>query len=267
MGGPRALFGRYWKADSLIHRLDPRFKVLGTLGLVVIVFCAQNFWALGFLALVFMGLFLLGRIPLGQALRSILPLSFIIAITMLFNIFIGQGGAVYLDWGWVKISETGVYTAFFVGLRLLLLLLSGSLLTLTTPSFDITEAFESLLSPLGRLGFPSHEFAFIMGLALRFVPMFVDEFHQIRVSQLSRGARLSTSPFRSGMGALLSLLVPLFASVFRHADILSAALDARCYHGAKGRTRLHPLSFQSRDIAAAVFLGVLLVLTLVISKL
>lgn len=250
-----ALFGRYWAADSPIHRLDPRTKVLGTLLLVVLIFSARNVAALGFAAVFLLALVLAARIPPLQALRSIAPLAFIVVLTGLFNLFFVQGGAVYVDWGWLRISEAGVAQAAFVSVRLGLLLLSGSLLTLTTTSMDITEAIERLLAPASRLGFPGHEFAFVLGTALRFLPQFAEEFHQIRVAQLARGAKLSTSPLRTGTAAINSLMVPLFASVFRHADTLSDAMEARCYHGAKGRTRLHPLAFGPGDAVAAMALA------------
>lgn len=263
----KALFGRYWKADSPLHRLDPRTKLLGTLALVAIVFLAGSFYALGFLAAAVLGLFALGRIPLLQALRSIAPLSFIILLTALFNLFFVQGGPIIADWGWLSISSAGIRSALFIGLRLTLLLLTGSLLTLTTPSLDITEAAERLLSPLARWGFPAHEFAFVMGLALRFLPQFVDEFRDIRTAQVARGASLATSPFRSGPAALSCLIVPLFASVFRHADTLSAAMDARCYHGSHGRMRLHPLRFAGRDRLAALALAALAAAVIALSLL
>lgn len=265
--GNDALFGRYWAADSFVHRLDPRTKLIGTIALVVIMFCAGNFWALGFVALVVVALFALARIPFTQALRSIAPLAFIIVLTALFNLFFVKGGEVYVDWGWLTISSEGATLAAFTAVRLTLLLLSGSLLTLTTTTLDITEAFERLLAPLRRIGVPAHEFALVMGIALRFLPQFVDEFRTIRAAQLSRGAKLASSPTRSGLSSLTSLLVPLFASAFRHADTLSAAMDARCYHGADGRTRLHPLAFGKKDAIAACALAVSLALTIVLSVL
>ena len=263
--GNDALFGRYWAADSVVHRLDPRTKLAGTLALIVIVFCAGNFWALGFAVLVVIGLFALARIPFTQALRSIAPLAFIIVLTVLFNLLFVQGGEVYADWGWMAITSEGVRTAAFVAVRLTLLLLSGSLLTLTTTTLDITEASERLLEPLRRLGVPAHEFALVLGIALRFLPQFVDEFRTIRAAQVARGAKLASSPTRSGLSGLTSLLVPLFTSAFRHADTLSAAMDARCYHGADGRTRLHPLAFTTRDATAAAALAVTLAITLTLS--
>ena len=259
-----ALFGRYWSADSAIHQLDPRTKLMGTLALVVILFCATSPLSLGVVAAFTVVLFALARIPLGQALRSIAPLSFIIVFTVLFNLFFVQGGDTYADWGWIKLTSQGVSTAAFIAVRLTVLLLTGSLLTMTTTTLDITEAFERLLSPLARVGVPAHEFALIMGIALRFLPQFMDEFRSIRAAQLARGAKLATSPTRSGLNGLTSLIVPLFTSAFRHADTLSGAMEARCYHGAHGRTRLHPLSFTSRDAMAAGIIAALFIVVIIL---
>ena len=262
-----ALFGRYWEAESPIHRLDPRIKITCTLVFVIAIFSAGNFEALGLLAAFTAALFAVARIPLGQALRSIAPLSFIIVLTALFNLFYIQGGAVLADWGWCSISEEGVRQAVFVAVRLTLLLLSGSLLTLTTTSLDITEAFEHLLGPFTRIGLPAHEFSLVLGIALRFLPQFVEEFRIIRAAQLTRGAKLATSPVKGGLAGLTSLLVPLFASAFRHADTLSGAMDARCYHGASGRTRLNPLRYTKADFLALAALAAVLALTVVLTVL
>lgn len=260
--GNSAIFGRYWSADSVIHRLDPRTKLLGAFALIIILFCATNPLQLGVVAAFTVLLFVIARIPLGQALRSIAPLSFIIVFTVLFNLFFVQGGTVYADWGWIRLTEQGVSTALFIAVRLTVLLLSGSLLTMSTTTLDITEAFERLLKPFARIGVPAHEFALILGIALRFLPQFVDEFRTIRAAQLARGAKLATSPTRSGLSGLTSLIVPLFTSAFRHADTLSGAMEARCYHGPVGRTRLHPLTFARRDAVAACLLAALLAIVL-----
>jgi energy-coupling factor transport system permease protein len=262
----QALFGRYWEADSVIHRLDPRTKFIGVICIMVIAFSAGNFPALGVVAVFALALPLIARIPIGQALRSIAPLSFIIVLTAIFNLFWVQGGATLVQWGFIQVSEEGVRMAAFVSIRLAILLLAGSMLTLTTTTLDITEAFERLLAPLARFGVPAHEFALILGIALRFLPQFAEELHTIRVAQLSRGAKLATSPTRRGIAGLTSLLVPLFASAFRHADTLANAMDARCYHGAQGRTRLHPLSFTRNDAIALVCLALLLAAVIVISR-
>lgn len=261
----KAMFGRYWPADSIIHRIDARTKLVGMIVLIVMLFLADNWPAMAFNAVMIMAFFAVARIPLNQAIRSILPILFIVILTVLFNVLFVQGGEVYLDLGWLRISEDGVKLALFVGLRLILLLLLGSLLTMTTTSMDITEGIERLLAPFWRIGLPVHEFAFVVGTALRFLPQFADEFRSIRAAQISRGARLSTSPVR-GVATLTSFMVPLFASVFRHADTLSEAMEARCYRGAIGRTRLHPLRFHGRDIVAAVCIAVFLITTVLLSK-
>lgn len=260
-----ALFGRYWEANSPIHRLDPRAKIVGTLLYIIAVFCASNFPALGVVAVFSIAFFAIARIPLLQALRSIAPLSFIIVLTAIFNLFYIQGGEVLASWAIFTISEEGVRQALFMTVRLTLLLLSGSLLTLTTTSFDITEALERLLAPLARIGVPAHEFSLVMGIALRFLPQFAEEFRTIRAAQLARGAKLATSPVKGGLSGLTSLLVPLFTSAFRHADTLSSAMDARCYHGAVGRTRLNPLKAGAPEAIALAVLTLLLALTIVVS--
>ena len=260
-----ALFGRYWAADSPLHHLDPRTKLLGTFALVVILFCATTPLALGVVTAFTVALFICARIPIGQALRSIAPLSFIIVLTALLNLLTMQTGDALIDWGWLRITDDGAHMALFIAVRVTTLLMSGSLLTLTTTTLDITEAFERLLGPLARIGVPAHEFALVMGIALRFLPQFTDEFRTIRAAQVARGAKLATSPTRSGLTGLTSLLVPLFTSAFRHADTLSAAMEARCYHGAVGRTRLHPLAFAKRDAAALATLIVLLACVLLLS--
>ena len=262
----QALFGRYWEADSVVHRLDPRTKLVGVVFMMIVAFSAGNFPALGIAVLATIAIIAVANVPLGQALRSIAPLSFIIVLTALFNLFWVQGGAVLAQWGFIQISEEGVRMAAFISIRLSVLLLAGSMLTLTTTTLDITEAFERLLGPLARFGVPAHEFALILGIALRFLPQFAEELHTIRIAQLARGAKLATSPTRSGIAGLTSLLVPLFASAFRHADTLANAMDARCYHGARGRTRLCPLAFARRDTLAAVALIALLAAVIFVSR-
>lgn len=262
----KAIFGRYHSAASPVHGLDPRTKLVGVLVVVVALFVAANWPATGFMAAVIAAMFAVSRIPPLQALRSVAPILFVAAFAALFNVLFLQGGEVYLDVGWLKVTSEGVDRGLFVGCRLVLLLLLGSLLTMTTTSIDVTEATERLLSPFARVGLPAHEFAFVMGTALRFLPQFSDEFQSIRAAQLARGARLSTSPVR-GMAALSSMVVPLFASVFRHADTLSAAMEARCYHGAEGRTRLRPLRFARADAVAGAILAATVVAAAALSRL
>ena len=224
---------------------------------MVVVLLADSFAALG-AAVVFLAVaFLVARIPLAQALRSIAPLLFIVVITALLNVLFVQDGNVLVQLGPLVITTGGVRSALFLSLRLACLLLVASLVTLTTATLDLTDATEKLLSPLARLGFPAHELSMIMGIALRFLPQFVDEARVIRSAQLSRGAHVGAGLGADGMRALGSVVVPLFASVFRHAETLSAGMDARCYHGGVGRTRLHPMVLRRADALAACAIAVM----------
>ena len=257
-----AIFGRYRLGSSPLHRMDPRAKLLLALAFMVVTFCAQSFWGLAVCAVFVFGFYTAAGIPLKSAFKSIAPLAFIVVITALLNMFFVQGGMVFFEWWVFRISEAGVISAVFLGCRLLLLLLGMSLLTLTTATLDITEAFEYLLSPFTRFGLPAHELAMMMGIALRFLPQFTTEIQIIYRAQISRGATFSANPFKGGLSILSSLLIPLFTSAFRHAETLSGAMDARCYHGASGRTRLHVLTYTRRDVLALVTLVVMLALVI-----
>lgn len=250
----KATFGKYWAGTSPLHRMDPRAKLLLSLALMVIIFVAQSFWGLALCAAFIAGFFLIAKIPLGKALRSIAPLAFLLVFTALLNVFFVQGGTVYFEWWIFTVSEAGLIQAAFIGIRLFLLLVSMSLLTLTTTTLDITDAFEYLLKPFARIGVPAHELSMIMGIALRFLPQFTNELQTIYRAQISRGATFATSPFKGGLRTLTSLMVPLFTSAFRHAETLSLAMDARCYHGGPGRTRLKPLRYGPLDRNALIML-------------
>ena len=262
-----ALFGRYWAEDSIVHGLAAPTKLCCTLVWIIACFCAETPLAIGVLCCAFVLFVIASRIPLGQVLRSVAPLMFIVLISALINLFTTQTGNALVDWGWLRITDDGVSRALFVTVRLTLLLLGGSLLTLTTTTLDITAAFEKVLSPLARFGVPAHEFALVMGIALRFVPQFVGEFRVIRTAQVARGARLSTSPTAHGLAGVTSLLVPLLASAFRHADTLANAMEARCYHGAEGKTSLHVMKFRVSDGVAIALLVALVAVCIVVSRL
>lgn len=253
-----AVFGQYWAGDSFVHRMDPRVKMLLSLAVMVVVFCAQGWLGLGVCAAFVAGFFLAAHIPLAQALRSIAPLLFLVVLTALLNVLFVQGGEIYFQWWVICVSEEGVTRAAFVACRLFLLLMSASLLTLTTATLDITEAFERLLSPFARLGLPAHELGMMMGIALRFLPQFMTELRIVYRAQISRGARFSANPFKGGANSLLALIIPLFTSAFRHAETLSSAMDARCYHGGEGRTRLHELALGRLDAVGVLAVALML---------
>lgn len=251
-------FGSYHPGDSVLHRLDPRTKLLGGVVFLIISLAAHSFAALGVIAVFVCALYLLGRIPVGRAARSLAPLLAIVLVVAILNLFSGHGGRVLLQLGPVEISEGGLSSFAFTALRMLLMMCTMSLITLTTMTLDLTHAVERLLAPFARFGLPAHELGMMLGIALRFMPQFASELQITYRAQVSRGARMGGGPL-GGVRMLSSVSIPLFASVFRHAETLSEAMDARCYHGETGRTRMHPLHFAVHDGAAFALLAVLAV--------
>lgn len=256
-------FGSYYPGDSVLHRLDPRTKLLGGLAMLVISLLARSFVALGAIAGFVALLYLLSGVPAGRAARSLAPLLAIVVVVSLLNLFTNQEGDVVVQLGFVSIFEGGVRAFAFLGLRMLLMMCAMSLVTMTTITLDLTHAVERLLAPFGRMGLPAHELGMMLGIALRFMPQFATELQVTYRAQVSRGARVAAGPL-GAVRMLSSVSIPLFTSIFRHAETLSAAMDARCYHGEQGRTRLHPLAYRRRDaLAAAALLALAIVVAAV----
>ena len=243
-----AVFGRYIAKDSAVHRMDPRAKLLLSILFMVMAFAAGSYVSLGVAALFTAGMFAFAHISLRQAFTSIAPLAILV-------IFFVQGGEVYFQLWIICISQQGLHQALFIAIRLTMLLLGVSLLTLATTTLDLTDGFERLLEPFKRFGLPAHELSMMMGIALRFLPQFAIELRTIYRAQISRGANFGKGP-KGGVAMMTSLIVPLFTSAFRHAETLSLGMDARCYHGGENRTRLKELSFSKRDIAGTAYLGI-----------
>lgn len=257
----KALFGRYWPANSLVHSLDARVKITLVFAMVIVVFLADNWISMGFCALCVLAFFAVSKISPLEAVRSIVPLLFIVVLTAIFNVFYIGTGDVLVDFGWLRITTDGVDSAAFLSVRLLLLLLMGSLLTMTTTTFDITFGIEAILSPLTKVHVPVHEFAFVISTALSFLPQIAGEFESVRIAQEARGAKLATTPLK-GARALSSLITPMFASVFRHADTLALAMDARCYVPGAKRTRLNPSRLGASDFAAIAIVALIFALVI-----
>lgn len=249
----QTVFGRYISKDSVVHRMDPRAKLLLALLFMVMVFAAGSYVSLAVAAVFTAGMFAFARISVRQAFVSIAPLAILVIFTALLNIFFVQGGEVYFQFWIICISQGGLEQALFIAFRLTMLLLGVSLLTLATTTLDLTDAFEHLLKPFSRFGLPAHELSMILGIALRFLPQFAIELRTIYRAQLSRGANFSTST-KSTLQLMVSLIVPLFTSAFRHAETLSLAMDARCYHGGENRTRLKELTYSKRDFGGLMYL-------------
>ena len=255
--------GQYFPGSSLAHRLDPRTKLMLTGLYIVILFCATSFVSYGLVAaLLVVGIKVSGVAP-KALVRGLKPILFIICFTAVLNLFYTPGDELASFWIFT-ITRQGVATAFFMVLRITMLIMGTFLLTYTTSPIALTDGLESLLGPLKKLRVPVHELAMIMSIALRFIPTLIEETDKIMSAQKARGADFESGSLLDRARALVPVLVPLFISAFRRADELAVAMECRCYHGGQGRTKLHVLRYQARDylvlLAYAAVLAAVLVL-------
>ncbi len=244
--------GQYFPADSVIHRLDPRMKIVSLVAYIVLVFCTFNFYALGFMALSVLTIILLSRVPLKMYLKSLKVIIVIVIITSLLNLFYGTGEPIF-EWGIIKVTWAGIHNAIFVCVRIVCLILLSSVLTFTTSPTDLTDALERLMKPLTFFHIKVHEIAMMMTIALRFVPTLLEETDKIMAAQKARGADMESGSIFNRIKALVPVLVPLFVSAFRRAYELAVAMECRCYQGGDGRTRMKQLHLSSRDAGGMIF--------------
>ena len=246
--------GQYFPGESAVHRLDPRTKIMGTFVFLISLFLVNHFAGFGLAGLFVLGLILISGVPFRFLFRGLKPILFLIVFTMLINLFMTSGTPL-VSLGPLSVTEEGLYRASFMALRLVLLIFGSSLLTLVTKPITLTDGMERLMSPFNRLGLPSHELAMMMTIALRFIPTLLDETDKIMKAQTARGADFeSGNLFRRAKG-LIPLLVPLFVSAFRIAADLAMAMEARCYRGGQGRTRMNGMAFGKNDVFAALILA------------
>ena len=255
---PDIALGQYYPGNSLIHRLDPRTKILVTLFFIIAIFLAAGAVSYGILwGFVFL-IILLSRLPLLLVLKSIKPLWIIIVLTMAIHMFTGQCENIIFSWKFFKVTQEGLEMGLKMSMRLILLLLISSILTFTTSPIVLTDGIEALLRPFKRLGVPAHELAMMMTIALRFIPTLLEETDRIMKAQTARGADFSSGNLMLRAIIMLRLLIPLFISAFRRADDLAVAMEARCYRGGEGRTRMHELMYYGRDYAALTTVFILI---------
>ena len=241
--------GQYFPGNSLAHRLDPRTKLILTVLYIVILFCAKGFVSYGVVALLLLtGVKVSGVAP-RALVRGLKPILFIICFTAVLNLFYTPGEALASFWIFT-ITKEGLVTAFFMVLRITMLIMGTFLLTYTTSPIALTDGLETLLGPLKRLKVPVHELSMIMSIALRFIPTLIEETDKIMSAQKARGADFESGNLIEKARALVPILVPLFISAFRRADELATAMECRCYHGGEGRTKLHVLKYEGRDYVA-----------------
>lgn len=255
--------GQYFPGDTIVHRLDPRIKILVAILFLVAVFVVRTMWGFTALAALFFVIIALAKIGPVTILRSIRPLLFIIIFTFLLNILFYNGETIYWQWGILKISREGIEKAIFIAIRLILLIIATSLLTLTTSPMQLTDGMESLLKPLKKIKFPVHEMAMMMSIAMRFIPTLVEETDRIMKAQTARGAEFDSGNLLKKAKNMIPLLVPLFVGAFKRADELALAMESRCYHGDEGRTRMKVLRLCAADVWALVLMLVACVLFMI----
>ena len=241
--------GQYYPSNSILHRLDPRVKFLGTIIYIVSLFLVET-WVGYLFTAAFLGVLIaLSHVPFRFILKSMKPVFFILIITMLFNLFLTPGETVVKFWIFT-ITDEGIRMAVHMGVRLALLVMGSSMMTLTTTPNALTDGMERLFSFLKVFRVPVHEIAMMMSIALRFIPILMEETDKIKKAQMARGADFETGGIIKRLKNMVPLLVPLFVSAFRRANDLAMAMEARCYHGGVGRTQMKPLRYTGRDYAA-----------------
>ena len=253
--------GQYYQADSVIHRLDPRTKLIMTFVYLIslFIFTDPYVYIAGLLFLVIA--LAMSRVPIKFMIKGLKPVWLIILITSLMNIMFSDGEPLFQLWKF-KVTAEGLERAGFMAGRLVLLVFGSNLMTLTTTPTRLTNALEALMKPLKYIHFPVHEIAMMMSIALRFIPLLVDETDKIMKAQLARGADFESGNILKRTKAMVPVLVPLFISAFRRANDLTMAMEARCYHGGEGRTQMKPLKYKGRDFIT--FLVLVLYLALVV---
>lgn len=254
--------GQYYPADSILHRLDPRVKFIGTIVYIISLFIFRKwdyFLGFGFLAAVI----ILSHIPFGFMVRGLKAIAILLLFTMALNVLLTPG-VVLWQWKFLKVTKEGLIMAARMGTRLICLILGASLMTLTTTPNKLTDGMERIFSPLKKIRVPVHEIAMMMSIALRFIPILLEETDKIMKAQMARGADFETGGLIKRVKAMVPLLVPLFISAFRRAFDLALAMEARCYRGGEGRTQMKPLRYVQRDYLAYAILTAYLALAIIL---
>ena len=249
--------GQYYPGNSWIHKLDPRIKIVATLLFIIELFIVDNFIGFAIAAAALAVVVSVSKVPFSYIMRGLKPILLILIFTFALNMFMVSGQVIW-QWGFLKITREGLRLAVFMAIRLILLLVGSSMLTLCTRPLSLTDGIERMLSPLKKIGVPAHEIAMMMTIALRFIPTLLEETDKIMKAQQARGADFETGSLIQRAKSLIPILVPLFVSAFRIAQDLAMAMEARCYRGGENRTRMHEMKLVKRDYAAGLMLLVFL---------
>mgnify|MGYP002609755304 CR=1 FL=1 len=238
--------GQYYPADSMIHKLDPRTKLVGTIAFIVSVFLFHTFLGYAVAGVFLAGMILMSKVPVKFIFKGLKTIFMLLLITIFFNMILTPGEVVW-KLGFLKVTKEGLVLAGTMAIRLVFLVIGSSIMTLTTTPNQLTDGLERLLRPLNKIHVPVHDIAMMMSIALRFIPILVEETDKIMKAQMARGADFETGNIIRKAKAMVPLLVPLFISAFRRATDLAMAMEARCYQGGEGRTKMKPLQYSQRD--------------------
>ena len=255
--------GQYYPCDSLIHRLDSRTKIISTLLFVAELFIVDSFIGFAVITAAMFIVIAISKVPTSFRFRGLKMVFMIIMFTFVINVLLTDGRIIW-QWHFIRITYEGIYRAFYMTVRLVLLIIGSSLLTLCTKPMELTDGLEKLLRPLEKINISGHEIALMITIALRFIPTLLEETDKIMKAQQARGADFESGNIVQRAKSLVPILIPLFISSFRIAQDLALAMESRCYHGGKGRTRMNEIKFSGIDIIAAVvellFLAIVIVL-------
>ena len=257
--------GQYYQTESVLHRLDPRVKLVGTICYIISLFLVNNVWGYLVAALFLMIIIKLSNVPFKFMVKGMKAILFLLLITVIFNLFLTPGEALVSFWK-LKITKEGVRLAIMMAVRLSFLIIGSSVMTLTTTPNNLTDGMEKLMNPLRKIRVPVHEIAMMMSIALRFIPILLEETDKIMKAQIARGADFESGNIMKKAKALVPLLVPLFISAFRRANDLAMAMEARCYRGGDGRTKMKPLIYKKADKVGYFVLAIYLIFCISIGK-
>ena len=254
--------GQYVPADTTVHNLDPRVKIMATFIFIIFLFLVTKFYQFIFVFAYIGVCIFMARLSLKHLINGLKPVLIIILFTVVLNIFMTQGQIIYKIWI-LSITKEGLYMAGFLGLRLMVLIVGASILTLTTSPIALTDGIEKLLNPFKRIGVPAHELAMMMTIALRFIPTLLEETDKIIKAQQARGADFESGNIVTRSKAMIPILIPLFISSFRRADELALAMESRCYRGGEGRTRMKQLKIKLADYMAMAFTAIFCIVIII----
>ena len=257
--------GQYYQTESVIHRLDPRVKLVGTICYIISLFLVNNVWGYLIAALFLAAMIKLSNVPFKFMVKGMKAIVFLLLITVIFNMFLTPGEPLISFWK-LTITKEGLRLAVMMAVRLSFLIVGSSVMTLTTTPNNLTDGMEKLMNPLRKIKVPVHEIAMMMSIALRFIPILLEETDKIMKAQIARGADFESGNIIKKAKAMVPLLVPLFISAFRRANDLAMAMEARCYRGGDGRTKMKPLIYKKEDRIGYLVLAAYLVLCFVIGR-